>query len=130
ALSDMGRLLPLTTVPIGHWGYWARGAALYRAGRYEESVRCFETEANRYRPRALEWSFLAMAHHRLEHAEDALRCLVEARRWIDAANRQTADDLSATQPAWGSWHERIVYPLLLREAEELVGQESKASKMH
>jgi tetratricopeptide (TPR) repeat protein len=124
AVSDMGRLLPLTPVPLGHWGDWARGAALYRAGRYEESIECFETAANKFRPRALDWCFLAMAHHRLGHADDARRCLAEARRWIDAANHDTGDDLSATRPAWGSWHEPVVYPLLLREAEELLGQES------
>src|SRR5262249_60609291 len=47
ALPDMGRLLPLTPVPYGHWGTWTRGAALYRAGKYVESVECFETAANR-----------------------------------------------------------------------------------
>jgi tetratricopeptide (TPR) repeat protein len=124
ALSDMDRLLPLTPVPFGYWRDWARGAALYRAGRYEESIQCFETSANRYRPRALDWSFLAMAHHRLGHAEDARRCLAEARRWIDAANQGAGDDLSSTQPAWGGWHERVVYPLLLREAEQLLNGES------
>src|SRR5262249_26089255 len=43
ALADMAGLLPLTRVaePIWHWGTWVRGAALYRAGRFEESVRCF-----------------------------------------------------------------------------------------
>ncbi len=127
ALSDMGRLLPLTRIPLGHWGDWARGAALYRAGRYEESVECFETAANRFRPRALDWCFLAMAHHRLGHADDARRCLAEARRWIDAANHETGDDLSATRPGWGGWHEPVVYPLLLREAEELLEEPSGIS---
>jgi tetratricopeptide (TPR) repeat protein len=120
ALSDMSRLLSLRSFPFGHWGDWARGAALYRAGRYQESVERFETAANRFRPRALEWCFLAMAHHRLGHAAEARRCLAEARRWIEAANRDQENDVSSTQPAWGAWHEAVVYPLLLREAEELL----------
>jgi tetratricopeptide (TPR) repeat protein len=124
ALSDMDRLLPLTPVPMGHWKDWVHGAALYRAGRYEESVQCFETAAIRYRPRALDWCFLAMAQHRLGHVEDARRCLAEARRWIDTANQDTGDDLSSTRPAWGGWDERVVYPLLLREAEQLLNGES------
>ncbi len=122
ALPDMARLLPFTRVadPIWHWGTWAHGAALYRAGRYEESVRCFETAAQMYLPRAWDWAFLAMAQHRLGHADEARRCLVEAARWIDEANRDDMDELSSTRPVWGNWHEPVVYPLLLREAKSLV----------
>jgi tetratricopeptide (TPR) repeat protein len=122
ALPDMARLLPLTRIadPFWHWGTWVHGAALYRAGRYEETVRCFETAAEMYRPRAWDWAFLAMARQRLGHADEARRCLVEAARWIDEANREEADDLSGTRPAWGNWHEPVVYPLLLHEAESLI----------
>jgi Flp pilus assembly protein TadD len=126
-LPDMARLLPLTPVadPIWHWGTWVRGAALYRAGRYDESVRCFETAAKMYRLGAWDWCFLAMAHDRLGHAEEARRCLVEAARWIDEANREELDDPTSTRPGWGSWHERVVYPLLLREAQALLGAKEK-----
>ena len=126
-LPDMARLLPLTRVSdrIWHWGTWVRGAALYRAGRYEESVRCFQTAAKTYRPRAWDWCFLAMAHSRLGHAEEARRSLVEAARWIDEANREELDDPTCTGPSWGTWHERVVYPLLLREAEALLGAKEK-----
>jgi tetratricopeptide (TPR) repeat protein len=126
ALDEMSRLLPLAEVSdsIWHWGDWARGAALYRAGRYAESIECFETAANKYRPRAWDWCFLAMAHRQLGHADDARRCLAEARRWIDDANRHVGEDLSGTQPAWGEWDEVVVYPLLLREAEEVLGERS------
>jgi len=122
ALADMSRLLPLTAVtdPIWHWGAWVRGAALYRAGRYEESIRCFERAAKKFRPRAWDWCFLAMAHHRLGHAEEARRCLVEAARWIDEANRVQLDDPTTLGPTWGHWDEPVVYPLLLREAEALL----------
>jgi tetratricopeptide (TPR) repeat protein len=126
-LPDMARLLPLTRVAdrTWHWGTWARGAALYRAGRYEDSVRCFETAAKTFRPRAWEWCFLCMAHHRLGHADEARHCLAEAARWIDEANRHEGNDLSATRPAWGDWHEPVVSQLLLREAEALLGEKDK-----
>ncbi|HEV3200479.1 MAG TPA: tetratricopeptide repeat protein [Bryobacteraceae bacterium] len=121
-LPDMARLLPLTRVadPIWHWGAWVHGAALYRAGGYEESVQCFETAGKLYRPRAWDWCFLAMAHHRLGHTDEARRCLVEAAHWIDEANREKLDEISSTRPTWGNWHERVVYPLLLHEAESLI----------
>ncbi|HEY3395088.1 MAG TPA: protein kinase, partial [Lacipirellulaceae bacterium] len=130
SLPDMAQLLPLAQLaePIWHWGTWARGAALYRAGRYEESVRCFEAAAQTYRPRAWDWCFLAMAHQRLEHNEDARRCLNEAARWIDEANKEEMDDLTGTHAAWGDWHERVVYPILLREAEQLMSVEAGVSE--
>jgi serine/threonine protein kinase/Flp pilus assembly protein TadD len=126
ALPDMARLLPITRVsdPLGHWGAGVRGAALYRAGRYDESVQCFKDAARKYRPRPREWCFLAMAHHRLGQVDLARRCLTEATRWIDAANRHTEDDPTGTLPVWGGWHEPVVCPLLLREAEELLKEES------
>lgn len=122
ALPDMAPLLPLARVaaPSWHMGTWASGAALYRAGRYEESIRCFEAEAKAFRPRAWDWSFLAMGHCRLGHADEARRCLAEAVAWVEEANRQELDDLTGTRPAWGDWHEPVVHPLLVREAEALL----------
>jgi tetratricopeptide (TPR) repeat protein len=53
------------------------GAALYRAGRCDEAIGRLEEAIQTGRrdvPRA--WPFLAMAHHRLGHRD-------EARRWLD-----------------------------------------------
>jgi serine/threonine protein kinase/Flp pilus assembly protein TadD len=126
ALPEPARLLPLARVSdsVWHWGAGVRGAALYRARRYQESVQCFETAAKTYRPRAWDWCFLAMANHRLGNADRARGCLSEATRWIDAANHHTGDDPSGMQPVWGGWHEPVVASLLLREAEELLKGES------
>ena len=128
ALSDMARLLPLARVaaPWGHDGAYSLGKALYRAGRYEEAVKLLDEAAKTFRPGAAEWSFLAMAHHRLGHADEARACLAKAARWIDEANRQTEIDLSGSRPAWGDWYEPLVCLLLLREAEELLKQDSGA----
>jgi eukaryotic-like serine/threonine-protein kinase len=121
-IADMARLLPLLRVsdPVWHWGAGVRGAALYRARKFQESVECFEKAARTYRPRAWDWCFLAMAHHHLGNTDQARRCLFEATRWIEAADHHTEDDPSGTQPVWGGWHEPVVCRLLLREAEELL----------
>jgi serine/threonine protein kinase/uncharacterized protein HemY len=124
ALPSMTRLLPLTRVAdrIWHWGSWSRGAALYRAGQFDQSVRCFEMEAKTFRRRAWEWCFLCMAHQHLGHTDLARHCLAEAARWIDEANRHEADALSGTQAVWGGWHDPVVSQLLLHEAEALLGE--------
>ncbi|HZN64654.1 MAG TPA: protein kinase, partial [Tepidisphaeraceae bacterium] len=122
AVPDAGRLLALAKVasPLYSDGLDLLGAALYRAGRYEECLEVFRVAERTYRPRAWDWSFRAMADHRLGHADEARRCLAEAARWIDQANGQAEDDINGTRPAWGHWHERFLYPLLLREAQDLV----------
>ncbi len=122
AVSDMDRLLPLapTAAPWHHLGGYVRGAALYRSGNYHEAVECFVDEARVYRPRAWDWAFLAMAHQRLGHHKEAERCLAQAADWIEKANLQASKDPSGFAPSWGNWQEPVVYPLLLREAQELV----------
>ncbi len=123
---DMARLLPLARFAAAdfHRGAFVFGAVLYRAGKYDEAVRCFAMAAKMYRPRAWDWCFLAMAHHRLGHASQAGRCLAKAAEWIDQAQREELDDLAGMRPAWGSWDEEVAYPLLLREAEELLQHNS------
>jgi tetratricopeptide (TPR) repeat protein len=123
ALPDMTRLLPLAraATPPDDPGPPEAGAALYRADRYAEAVRRFETAAKVYHPRAGAWCFLAMAHHRLGHAGAARHALAEAVRWIAQADREELDDLTATRPAWGAWHEKVECECLLAEAMKLVG---------
>jgi WD40 repeat protein/tetratricopeptide (TPR) repeat protein/tRNA A-37 threonylcarbamoyl transferase component Bud32 len=74
-----------------HWHVNRLGAALYRAGRFPEAVKrlteATELNTGPYRKNMLcTWFFLAMAHQRLGHAE-------EARRWLDKASRATEDVL-------------------------------------
>jgi eukaryotic-like serine/threonine-protein kinase len=64
------------------------GAALYRAGRFEDALRRFEEEIQLRAGTSLtaDWPFLAMAHHRLGHRD-------EARRWLDRLrNHQPSTD--------------------------------------
>jgi serine/threonine protein kinase/Flp pilus assembly protein TadD len=122
ALADTAVLLPLGRVaaPSWHKGTYVLGAALYRAGRYEEAVQCFEAEAKTFRPRVWDLAFLAMAHCRLGHADEARRCLSAAISWMDEANAQELDELTGTRPAWGNWDEPVLGALLVREAEALL----------
>src|SRR5262249_22947469 len=79
------------------WHVNLLGAALYRAGRFEEAVtrltEATELSCHPYRTNMLStWFYLAMAHHRLGHVE-------EARRWLDQAVQGTQQALkSPAQP--------------------------------
>jgi tetratricopeptide (TPR) repeat protein len=107
------------------------GAALYRAGRYDEAARQL-TRASGLDPGRTSliytWFFLAMTHHRLGHAP-------QARQWLDKALQATdrALDPSATpaggpardasDPAGGippAWNRRLTLELLRRETVELL----------
>lgn len=124
AIADMGRLLSLAqaAIPAEHFGPPEVGAAYYRAGKYEDAIRCFEAAAKAYRPRALAWCFLAMAHQRLGHAGEASRALTEASRWMAEADGAKQDDPTATRASWGSCHERLECRLLFKEAKQLLSQ--------
>jgi tetratricopeptide (TPR) repeat protein len=56
------------------------GAALYRAGRYDEAVEKLTAAAKAIPPNGTpwDWVFLAMAHHRLGHRHEARVCLGRA----------------------------------------------------
>jgi hypothetical protein len=85
------------------------GAALYRAGRFAEAVRRLDEGIQERKGVSTEadWVFLAMAHHRLGHHD-------EARRWLDRfRDRRPNLDPSAF---WGELEIR----LLRAEAEAVV----------
>jgi WD40 repeat protein/serine/threonine protein kinase/Tfp pilus assembly protein PilF len=108
-----------------HWHVNQLGAALYRARRFDEAVKRL-TEANElnchpYQTNMLHtWFYLAMAHHRLGHTE-------EARRWLEKASRATEDALkppTRSSTADGAippnWARKLTLQLLRREAEQLI----------
>jgi tetratricopeptide (TPR) repeat protein len=93
------------------------GAALYRAARLEEAVaklqegiRLQETEGT-----ASDWLFLALAHHRLGHAEEAKKWLAKAQRWLDQAPKDGPGALA--------WNHRLELRLLRAEAEEAISKD-------
>jgi tetratricopeptide (TPR) repeat protein len=125
ALEEMSELVPLAEVaaPWHHGNTRVLGAALYRAGRYAEAAERLEASARIYHPPLWELCFLGMTYQRLGQQpqarrclEQALpgagaawsrRCLEQARRWIEEANRGAEDDLSGVQRHYDTWCERI-----------------------
>jgi tetratricopeptide (TPR) repeat protein len=119
--------------PKDHWPANRLGAALYRAGCYDDAARQLARAStlnpDPYRTNMIyTWFFLAMTHHRLGHAQ-------EARRWLDKAIQATDAVLSpspqaaagrareATDPAGGippSWYRTLTLQLFRREALELL----------
>nr|WP_315850942.1 tetratricopeptide repeat protein [Planctomyces sp. SH-PL62] len=92
------------------------GAVLYRAGRYSDAVRRLEESmaAEGRGGTPFDWLFLAMAHHRLGHAE-------EARSWLDRSVRgieQSADSRDVMDTL--AWGDRLALGLLRGEAEALL----------
>jgi hypothetical protein len=85
------------------------GAAQYRAGRFEEAIRCLDesTQVGGGGGVPRGFAFLAQAHHRLGHHG-------EAKRWLDK--------LVASQPNEGfeMTREDVEIRILRREAESLV----------
>jgi tetratricopeptide (TPR) repeat protein len=85
------------------------GAALYRAGRYQEAISRLDEGIRRRGGQSLpqDWVFLAMAHHQLGHD-------VEAHSWVDR--------LRSYRPNQGDgayWNELEIH-LLRREAEAAI----------
>jgi tetratricopeptide (TPR) repeat protein len=132
--SDPDRIVSLAEVLLAkssrdHWHVNQLGAALYRAGRFEEAVtRLTEAtvlSAHPYRTNMLyTWFYLAVAHHRLGRAE-------EARRWFDRAAQGTEEALEPPAHAPGksgnsggiiapNWSRRLTLLLLRREAGQLI----------
>jgi tetratricopeptide (TPR) repeat protein len=130
ATDELQRLVRLADLAATcwHYGTWTQGAALYRAGRYDDAVRSFRSASETYRPRAWDWCFLAMAHLKLGHTTEARRCLAEAARWVEAADSNVGADLTSTRPAWGDWQEPPTYRLLLKEAADVLGDDRPLDK--
>jgi tetratricopeptide (TPR) repeat protein len=85
------------------------GAALYRASRFEEAIRRLEEGIRLQNGTSLpqDWTFLAMAHHRLGHRD-------ESRRWLD--------QLRGYQPSAdpGQFWNELEIRLLRSEAEAAI----------
>jgi tetratricopeptide (TPR) repeat protein len=90
------------------------GAGLYRAGQIEEAIRRFEEGIQLRDGMGLpeDWAFLAMAHHRMGHHD-------EARRWLDRLREhRTRDPDTFWSPSQG-WAE-LEIRLLRSEAEAVI----------
>jgi hypothetical protein len=95
----------------------ALGAALYRAGRFEESIRRLNESSKTRRAKVVPKSLalLAMAHHRLGHQDDA-------KHWLDSLTASQVNKVPGS-----SWEE-IEIRILRREAEsQILGSRPAAS---
>jgi tetratricopeptide (TPR) repeat protein len=106
----------------------ALGAILYRAGRLDEAIQRL-TEGDRLVKEpsaatpsapAYTWFFLAMAHQRLGHREEAKKWLDKAVAWTEKTLRD-ADQGAADLP----WNRRLTLKLLREEAAAVLGVDKK-----
>jgi WD40 repeat protein/tetratricopeptide (TPR) repeat protein/tRNA A-37 threonylcarbamoyl transferase component Bud32 len=126
AVEDLPRVVRLAEEVAGrHPKKYATlntlGAVLYRAGRYEDAVRRLE-EAIKAHPRGgapFDFLFLAMAHQRLGHGEEARRWLARATEWAERAERGQLSDPTIQLPLF--WIQRLELRLLRAEAAACVG---------
>jgi tetratricopeptide (TPR) repeat protein len=108
---------------------WVRhtlAVASYRAGRFESALEQCQQSMKldpAWRGHVVNWLLLAMAHQRLGHAKEAREWLDKATEWNDKASKgkpkPSIDQLV--------WCDRLELQLLLREAEELLRLEKKAT---
>ncbi len=99
------------------------GAALYRAGRFNEARQRLNAlsaawdKAGKMTTQtspAYAWFFLAMAHHRLGQA-------TEAGEYLRKAVKRAEEETRAGAGPAASWNRRLTLKLLQREAEVLLG---------
>jgi hypothetical protein len=90
------------------------GAALYRAGRDADAIGKLQDgiKSRNDEGTASDWLFLALAHYRLGHADEAKKWLTKAQQWIDKAPKEGAGALP--------WDHRLELQLLRAEAEEAI----------
>ncbi len=94
------------------------GLTLYRAGRYDEAIAAFGRITNLDgEPRALVG--LALAHHRLGHAEEARRWLARAKAWYDSRTT-TALATPGFRLPWEAWQYFPQFKILYREARSAI----------
>jgi WD40 repeat protein/tetratricopeptide (TPR) repeat protein len=122
AVVDMPSLVRVArrSIPSLVGGERILGAVLYRAGRYQEALKCFDQSNKVFKPRALDYLFMAMAHGRLGHAQEARRMLAAANQWIGDADTGKSDKSGDKQSGWSDEQEKPRILLLLREAKEVV----------
>ncbi len=103
------------------WSLTEQGALAYRAGQFREAVPLFQ-QSLRANPKpgaaVLNWLWLALAHHRLENAEEAQRWLGKAQVWLD----QYGDGMPARAEAEVGLHLHnwLEAHVLRREAETVL----------
>lgn len=110
----------LSADPHQSWRLYLMGLALYRAGRHDDAIKRLNAaiEADpTWAAIALPRVVLAMAHHRLGHADEARRRFEELQ---SLREDQKAFDPARVIPVSAPWWDRAEFLVLFREAEALV----------
>jgi Flp pilus assembly protein TadD len=96
------------------------GTILYRAGDYDGAVQNLNEAIRLRRNDGLwyDWLFLAMAHPRLGHSDDA-------QRWLEKVDKLMKEDAAskakrAEEIGLSSWYHQLELELLHAEAEEII----------
>jgi WD40 repeat protein/Tfp pilus assembly protein PilF len=109
--KDLVRLMDKAVAQLGKYNPYmtTRGAALYRAGRYEDAVKQLTDaiDAQAKSGRWQDWVFLAMVQHRLDHADKAREALKQAKSLYE-------------QLALKTWSDQLEWRELHKEAESLI----------
>ena len=100
----------------------ALALAHYRAGHFEAAARWYrdsmKLQTNQPSTEPLNWLGLALANVRLNHRDEARRCLDKATQWIKDANSALKPEEQADQmPSSMTINDWLEYQILRREAE-------------
>ncbi len=96
------------------------GAALYRAGAYNEAAKAFEISKRGYRFRAWDHLFMAMIRHHQKRPTQAQEHFQQALTWIEQADDADANPTKDKARIWFGYSERLQVRLLRREAAALL----------
>jgi hypothetical protein len=120
----MADLLPLADLALTGYPGAARtkGAALVRAGRYEDALRSFDASSRINAPHPADMCFQAIACYHLGQIDRAQQHIQDAANWIAKADRQRLPSVELTTPCWGNfgWDEHLEALRFLEEAKALV----------
>jgi tetratricopeptide (TPR) repeat protein len=103
------------------WRLQMLGLARYRAGQFDEAVKsCNESLGlgPQWRGRMLNWTVLALAHHRLNHPAEARRWLARAMEWRERLRK--LDEKTVAAPPALLPLDWLEFNVLYREAQALM----------
>jgi S1-C subfamily serine protease/HEAT repeat protein len=130
APADPERVVPMAERAVAAGGTaWFRhslAVAHYRAGQYDKAVQqCQESmKADPRWANVLNGFVLALARHRLGHADEARQWLDKSTGWMTRASKARPKETPVDLPV-PSWCDRLELQLLRREADALLGTEKK-----
>jgi eukaryotic-like serine/threonine-protein kinase len=92
------------------------GVARYRAGDWQAAVEALDQSRKlRQGGDGVDWLFLAMAHQKLGHHDEARKWYTQAVQWLEQNRQALAADRAQAEE----------FGRLRREAEEVLGQKKK-----